>query len=81
VHGAVQRRLGVLGFEPDCGGEALLERVLRATPGVTGATFDEARHAVCVEFSTERVGLRQIIAAIERIGFRATESREPCPCC
>lgn len=78
---AVQRRLKIIGFEPDCGGDRLVERVLRATPGVTNAAFDERRHAVCVEFFAERVALAQIVAVIERTGFRATESREPCPCC
>jgi len=78
---AIQRRLRIFGFEPDCGGADLVERVLRATAGITDTAFDELRQAVCVEFDAERIGLNEIVAAIERTGFRAAESREPCPCC
>lgn len=76
----LQRRLRIFGFEPDCGGGQLVDRVLRSVPGVTAARFDEPRQAACVEFLPREVALEQIVAAIERTGFRATESREPCPC-
>ncbi len=76
-----QHRLRIFGFEPDCGGGDLLDRVLRSTPGVTATQFDEPRQEVCVEFLSETVALEEIVAAIERTGFRATESRLPCPCC
>lgn len=76
-----QHRLRIFGFEPDRGGGRLLVRVLRSRPGVTAARFDEPRQVVCVELLSEVVALEEIVAAIERTGFRATESREPCPCC
>ena len=77
----LQRRIRIFGFEPDCGGDLLLDRLLLSTPGVTAARFDEPRQEVCIEFLADTVSLDQIIAAIERTGFRATESRAPCPCC
>ena len=77
----MQRRLRIYGFEPDCGGGQLVDRVLRSLPGVTAARFDEPHQAVCVEYRPETVNLSEIIGAVERTGFRATESREPCPCC
>jgi len=76
-----QRRLRIFGFEPDCGGGALLDRVLRSIPGVTAARFDEPLQEACVEFHSATVGLNEIIRAVERTGFRASESRKPCPCC
>lgn len=76
-----QRRIRIFGFEPDCGGEALVGRVLRALPGVTSTQFDERRQSVCVEFLKDSVTLDAIVAAIENTGFRATESHELCPCC
>lgn len=75
-----QHRLKIFGYEPDCGGDALIERVLRAVPGVTAVRFDEPRQAVCVEFLQDSVALGEVIAAVEHTGFRASESREPCPC-
>lgn len=74
-------RLRIFGFEPDCGRGDLLERVLRSTPGVTGGRFDEPRQEACVEFHSATVGLNETIRAVERTGFRASESLKPCPCC
>lgn len=75
----MQRRLRIFGFEPDCGGAQLVDRVLRSLTGVTAARFDERRQAVCIEFHPETVDLKEIIRAVETTGFRATESREPLP--
>ena len=76
-----QSRLRIFGFEPDCGGGALLDRVLRSIPGVSTARFDEPLQEACVEFHSETTAIHDIVAAIERTGFRATESRKPCLCC
>jgi copper chaperone CopZ len=77
----LQRRIRIFGFEPDCGGDLLLDRVLRSIPGVMAARFDEPQQEACVEFLADTVSLDKIIAAIERTGFRVSESRATCPCC
>lgn len=65
--------LAIVGLSCGGGGALTVERAMERLPGVRRVYVNPATEMAYVEFDPERVGLQELAAAVDRIGFHAED--------